>query len=203
MVASANLRGQALSHIQRGTIHCGRLWQLPVPEPGGSGRARRLGPVASPDCDAPVWPCASPHSVGIPKSSFAGQTGPVPFPVDASMPPSRPPPHDRGPAWFARPSPYETFIHTTKPVLTGAPAVPMSLPMAWSQLRRHTAQQSSVYGSVIIGRVEAGRRRQRIDRVPATRLHPKPGQQVPRDTEGMSRIQAVRSERRQMSRLQV
>ena len=40
--------------------------------PGVHGVCDRAGPVASRDCDAPVWPCASPHSIGIPKSSFAG-----------------------------------------------------------------------------------------------------------------------------------
>jgi hypothetical protein len=29
--------------------------------------------------------------------------------------------HDSGPVWIANPSPYETFIHNTLPVLTGAP----------------------------------------------------------------------------------
>ena len=43
-------------------------------------------------------------------------TRPVRSPVDASTTPSRAPPHDPGPAWFASPSPYETFIHTTMPV---------------------------------------------------------------------------------------
>ena len=31
-----------------------------------------------------------------------------------------PPPHDSGPVWFAKPSPYGSFIHCTLPVLTGA-----------------------------------------------------------------------------------
>jgi hypothetical protein len=29
--------------------------------------------------------------------------------------------HDSEPVWVAHPSPYETFIHNTLPVLTGAP----------------------------------------------------------------------------------
>jgi hypothetical protein len=29
--------------------------------------------------------------------------------------------HDSEPVWIANPSPYETFIHNTLPVLTGAP----------------------------------------------------------------------------------
>jgi len=31
-----------------------------------------------------------------------------------------PPPHDSGPMWFAKPSSYDSFIHDTLPVLTGA-----------------------------------------------------------------------------------
>ncbi len=41
-------------------------------------------------------------------------------PANASTPPSRAAPHDSGPLWFATPSTYETFIHNTLPVLTGA-----------------------------------------------------------------------------------
>ncbi len=29
-------------------------------------------------------------------------------------------PHDSGPVWIAKPSPYDSFIHYTLPVLTGA-----------------------------------------------------------------------------------
>src|SRR6266568_3472833 len=47
-------------------------------------------------------------------------TRPAPSPVNASTPPSRAAPHDSGPLWFASPSTYETFIHNTSPVLTGA-----------------------------------------------------------------------------------
>src|SRR5258708_7404769 len=41
-------------------------------------------------------------------------------PVNASMVASRQPPHDSGPAWFARPSLYRTFIDYLLPVCTGA-----------------------------------------------------------------------------------
>ena len=44
-------------------------------------------------------------------------TQPVPSPVNASTPSSRAAPHDSGPLWFAIPSTYETFTHTTLPVL--------------------------------------------------------------------------------------
>ena len=47
-------------------------------------------------------------------------TRPVRPPANASMPPSRAAPHGSGPLWFANPSTYETFIHNTLPVLTGA-----------------------------------------------------------------------------------
>ena len=47
-------------------------------------------------------------------------TRPVRPPVNASTPPSRAAPHDSGPLWFATPSTYETLIHYTLPVLTGA-----------------------------------------------------------------------------------
>jgi hypothetical protein len=33
----------------------------------------------------------------------------------------RTPMHDSEPVWIANPSPYETFIHNTLPVFTGAP----------------------------------------------------------------------------------
>ncbi len=49
-------------------------------------------------------------------------TRPVRSPVNASPPLSRATTHDPGPLWFATPSTYETFIHYTLPVLTGARA---------------------------------------------------------------------------------
>src|SRR5215472_15558295 len=52
-------------------------------------------------------------------------TRPVRPPVNASTPPSRVTPHDSGPLWFAKPSTYETFIHYTLPVLTGARRIAM------------------------------------------------------------------------------
>jgi hypothetical protein len=36
--------------------------------------------------------------------------------------------HDSGPAWVANPLLYETFIHNTLPVLTGAPKGERNLP---------------------------------------------------------------------------
>jgi hypothetical protein len=40
--------------------------------------------------------------------------------VNASPAPSRVHTHDSGPPWLARPSTYDSFIHNTLPVLTGA-----------------------------------------------------------------------------------
>ena len=48
---------------------------------------------------------------------FAAQYPACTFPVNASTPSSRTAPHDSGPLWFAIPSTYETFTHTTLPVL--------------------------------------------------------------------------------------
>ena len=62
-------------------------------------------------------------SVGTPKSNRISRlnTQPARSPVNASPAPLRPPTHDSGPVWLARPSPYGTFIHYTLPVFTGAP----------------------------------------------------------------------------------
>jgi hypothetical protein len=48
-------------------------------------------------------------------------TWPIRTPVNASPAPLRTPMHDSEPVRIANPSPYETFIHNTLPVLTGAP----------------------------------------------------------------------------------
>src|ERR1700733_12553753 len=48
-------------------------------------------------------------------------TRPVRSPVNASTPLLRAAPHDSGPVWIATPSPYDSFIHYTSPVFTGAP----------------------------------------------------------------------------------
>ncbi len=47
-------------------------------------------------------------------------TQPARTPVNASTAPLPMLPHDSGPVWLARPSPYETFIHNTSPALAGA-----------------------------------------------------------------------------------
>ena len=47
-------------------------------------------------------------------------TRPARSPVNASPSLSRPKAHDSGPMWLAMPSLYDSFIHYTSPVLTGA-----------------------------------------------------------------------------------
>jgi len=47
-------------------------------------------------------------------------TRPARSPVNASTPPSRAAPHDLGPMWVADPLSYDSFIHYTSPVSTGA-----------------------------------------------------------------------------------
>ena len=49
-------------------------------------------------------------------------TRPARTSVDASARPSRGGSHDSRPAWFATPSPYDSSIHSTMPVFTGARA---------------------------------------------------------------------------------
>ena len=51
-------------------------------------------------------------------------------PVESHPPPSRVQAHDSGPPWLARPSTYDSFIHTTLPVLTGAQKPSMPGPMS-------------------------------------------------------------------------
>jgi hypothetical protein len=47
-------------------------------------------------------------------------TWPARTPVNASPGPLRGPAHDSGPVWLAMPSPYDSFIQHTSPVLIGA-----------------------------------------------------------------------------------
>jgi hypothetical protein len=76
----------------------------------------------------PVLPSARLHDVGIPEylplaqqgMYFTAQYPTCTSPANASATPSRATPHDSGPLRFARSSTYETFIHNTLPVLTGA-----------------------------------------------------------------------------------
>src|SRR5438445_8474919 len=77
----------------------------------GTSRYRRLG-----------WGLPLLLTASASRSEFLTRlnTRPVLSPVNASTPPSRAAPHDSGRLWFASPSTYETFIHNTSPVLTGA-----------------------------------------------------------------------------------
>ena len=69
-----------------------------------------------------VWPSAYLHGVGTPEWSKLSRldTRPARTPVNASPRTLRPVAHDSGPVWVATPSPYETSIRNTSPVLTGA-----------------------------------------------------------------------------------
>ena len=80
---------------------------------GAPGVAFRLFPRAS----APRRACCFRSKVMISRLN----TQPARSPVNASTPPLRVAPHDSRPLWFATPSTYETFIHNTLPVFTGAP----------------------------------------------------------------------------------
>jgi len=64
-------------------------------------------------------PSAYLHGVGTPEWSKLSRldTRPARSPVNASPPASRPTAHDSGPVWVATPSPYETSIRNTSPVL--------------------------------------------------------------------------------------
>ena len=103
-----------------------RSWDLPVPVRGVSGRARGLRPRGVPSrlalATRRVWPSAYLHGVGTPEWSKISRldTRPARTPVNASPPASRPSAHDSGPVWVATPSPYDSSIRCTSPVLTGA-----------------------------------------------------------------------------------
>ncbi len=86
----------------------------------GSQTAR--GPFASRDGDANgVAFRLSPRRrhPGV-VQNFAARYPARTFPFNASPSASRPVAHDSGPVWVANPSPYETSIRNTSPVLTGA-----------------------------------------------------------------------------------
>jgi hypothetical protein len=69
-----------------------------------------------------MLPSALSHNVGTPKLNRISRlnTWPARTPVNASAMALLPPPHDSRPVWVATPSPYDSFIHYTLPVLTGA-----------------------------------------------------------------------------------
>ena len=104
----------------------GRFWDLPVPVQDVSVRARGLRPRRVQTCLAlttrPMLPSATSHGVGTLDFNRISRlnTRPAFSLVNASAMALLPPPHDSGPMWFAKPSSYDSFIHDTLPVLTGA-----------------------------------------------------------------------------------
>lgn len=78
----------------------------------------RVGPAEdSRVAPSPVWPSTSLNSVGAPDCLISRLNGwPALSPVNASMAPSRTPPHDSGPGWFATPFLCRTFINYSLPV---------------------------------------------------------------------------------------
>ena len=86
---------------------------------GVSDRAgpRCTSPYRCIGCCLPLSPTAS---ASRSKVLTRLNTRPIRSPVHASTPPSRAAPQDSGPLWVASPSTYDSFIHYTLPVLTGA-----------------------------------------------------------------------------------
>jgi hypothetical protein len=80
------------------------------------------GPGVSRDGDTPDVAFHLSQNVGTLKLNKISRlnTRPARTPVNASPPPRGKPTHDSGPVWFATPSPYDSFIRYTLPVLTGA-----------------------------------------------------------------------------------
>ena len=68
-----------------------------------------------------VWPSAMMNDVGTPIAIISQlNTLPALPPVNASMATLRLATHDSGPGWLATPFLYDSFIHNSSPVLTGA-----------------------------------------------------------------------------------
>ena len=101
-------------------------WDLPVPVRSVSVRAQGLRPRRVRLCLAiaaqPIVPSVTSHDVGTLEFNRISRlnTRPARTPVNASAMPLLTVPHDSGPVWIATPSPYDSFIHDTSPVLTGA-----------------------------------------------------------------------------------
>ena len=75
-------------------------------------------------------------------------TWPIRTPVNASPVPLRTPMHDSEPVRIANPSPYETFIHNTLPVFTGAPKSETNSETNKSQIGKiqNTESEGSLFG---------------------------------------------------------
>ena len=69
----------------------------------------------------PILPSAMRNNVGTPVAIISQlNTPPACAPVNASMAASRLTTHDSGPEWIAMPFLYDSFIHNSTPVFTGA-----------------------------------------------------------------------------------
>src|SRR6266540_2384176 len=79
-------------------------------------------------------------------------TWPIRTPVNASPAPLRTPMHDSEPVRIANPSPYETFIHNTLPVFTGAPKSETNSETNKSQMRKiqNTESEGGLFGILYI-----------------------------------------------------
>ena len=92
-----------------------------------------------------MLPSASCQGVGVLKLGvFRGSIAwPVVPPVNASYPALRPCPHDSEPVWFARPSPYDSFIRYILPACT-VQSASRSLKVVATALKEHGAYASDV-----------------------------------------------------------
>jgi hypothetical protein len=102
---------------------CGEFPRVPR---GTSPPRFRVCDCAGPTGGSPlpppvVWPSARVNGVGVPDRLITQlDTWPACAPVNASPAASRPTAHDSGSVWLAGPSPCDSFIHNSSPVLTGA-----------------------------------------------------------------------------------
>ena len=80
------------------------------------------GPSVSRACDTLDFAFHLSQNVGTLELNNISRlnTWPARTPINASPLPCGKPTHDAGPVWFATPSPYDSFIRYTSPVLTGA-----------------------------------------------------------------------------------
>src|SRR6202011_3683593 len=104
----------------------GEPWDLPVLVRGVSVHARGLRPRGVPVQLAlaldGVLPSAQGDSVGTPDWLISGLiTRPARTPTNASRPASRLTPHSSGPVWIASPSPYDSCIRYTSPLIPAQP----------------------------------------------------------------------------------
>ena len=85
-------------------------------------RVRRMLAITHP----PVLPSAMQNDVGTPIAIISQlNTLPALPPVNASMAAWRLATHDSGPGWLATPFLYDSFIHNSTPVCTGALRSPL------------------------------------------------------------------------------